>query len=140
MSVPTDEILARDVVGRLESLARFSDGSPGVTRLAYDDAWCRAHQWLAARARELGLAATPDAAGNLFFHDPALRLRNADRPVLLVGSHVDSVVNGGRYDGAYGAIAGLLLSAQPRAASGLVLWVLASSANSDICAAWVRGE
>ncbi|HEY6866410.1 MAG TPA: M20 family metallo-hydrolase, partial [Candidatus Eisenbacteria bacterium] len=91
---------------------------PGVTRLAYDDAWCRAHAWLASRARALGLAATPDAAGNLFFHDPALRLRDAARPVLLVGSHLDSVVRGGRYDGAYGLIAGLLIAARAGAAGG----------------------
>src|SRR5258706_5512481 len=112
------ELSARTLGEYLAAFAASSAPGAGVTRLAYDEAWCRAPQWLAARARELGLAATPDGAGNLFFHDPALRLRNAARPVLLVGSHMDSVVNGGRYDGAYGTIAGLLLAAQPREAGG----------------------
>ena len=119
MPSPPPELSARTLSEYIDALAAISAPGAGVTRLAYDEAWCRAHQWLAARARELGLAATPDGAGNLFFHDPALRLRNTGRPVLLVGSHIDSVVNGGKYDGAYGAIAGLLLAAQPREAGGM---------------------
>ena len=119
MSSRSPELSARTLAEHLDALAAISAPGAGVTRLAYDEAWCRAHQWLGGRARDLGLTATPDAAGNLFFHDPALRLRNASRPVLLVGSHVDSVVEGGRYDGAYGVIAGLLLAAQPRAAGTL---------------------
>ncbi len=113
------ELSAATLTKYLDALAAIGGSGAGVTRLAYDEAWCRAHQWLAARARELGLAATPDGAGNLCFHDPALRLRDPSRPVLLVGSHFDSVVHGGRFDGAYGAIAGLLLAARPREAGGI---------------------
>jgi hypothetical protein len=67
-------------------LARFGAPGPGVTRLAFDPAWCEAHAWLAAEARSRGLAATPDAAGNLFLHDPALP--PGRRPVFLTGSHL----------------------------------------------------
>jgi allantoate deiminase len=95
----------------LERLGRFSATGPGVTRLAYDDHWCDAHLWLAERARTLGLAATSDAAGNLFFHDPALP---RGTPVLLIGSHLDTVRHGGLYDGAYGAVCGLLAAADFR--------------------------
>ncbi len=119
MSTRTVEYSARDILGRLEALARFSAGGPGVSRLAYDDAWCDAHRWLAREAEALGLAATADWAGNLFFHDPALAPGRPDRPVLLVGSHLDSVMHGGRYDGAYGTIAGLLLAAANRGRPGL---------------------
>jgi allantoate deiminase len=113
------EFAASDILGRLEALARFSAGGPGVSRLAYDAAWCDAHRWLAREAEALGLAATADWAGNLFFHDPTIAPGRPDRPVLLVGSHLDSVMNGGRYDGAYGTIAGLLLAAANRGRPGL---------------------
>ncbi len=109
--------LTPGAVARLtEALARFSGEGPGVTRLAYDAAWCEAHRWLAAQARERGLAATPDAAGNLLLHDAALK---PGARVLLTGSHLDTVVHGGRFDGAYGALAGLLLAASLRGATRL---------------------
>jgi allantoate deiminase len=119
MHDPPLEISAPDLIGRLEALARFSAEGPGVTRLAYDPAWCNAHRWIAREAKGLGLAATPDWAGNLFLHDPAIRPGEPDRPVLLVGSHLDSVKQGGRYDGAYGTIAGLLIAAANRGRAGL---------------------
>lgn len=108
-----------DLADLLAQLARFSAAGAGVTRLVYDDAWCDAQRWLAARAAALGLEATADAAGNLFVHDPAVRPGALDRPVLLVGSHLDTVTNGGRYDGAYGVVAGLLLAAERRGSAGL---------------------
>jgi allantoate deiminase len=95
----------------LVQLGRFSAPGPGVTRLAYDEHWCDAHVWLAGRARSMGLAATPDAAGNLFFHDPAVQ---PGTRVVLVGSHLDTVRNGGLYDGAYGLVCGLFAAADLR--------------------------
>jgi allantoate deiminase len=96
---------------KLDRLAAFTAPGPGVTRLVYDDAWCEAHLWLQAEARALGLAATCDAIGNLWLHDPALP---AGASVIAVGSHLDSVKRGGRFDGAYGTIAALLLAAELR--------------------------
>src|SRR5437773_1363534 len=108
------EITERTLAETLDGLARFTGEGPGVTRLAYDAAWRDAHRWLRERAASLGLAATADAAGNLFFHDPALK-PGADAPhALFVGSHLDSVVNGGRFDGAYGALSGMLIAAELR--------------------------
>jgi allantoate deiminase len=111
--------LAARVVPLLHTLAGFGGEGTGVTRLVYDDAWCEAQRWLATQARDLGLAATADAAGNLFLHDLSVQPGNPDRPVLLVGSHLDSVERGGRYDGAYGTIAALLLAAERRGTRGL---------------------
>jgi len=116
MSARASEFTAQGVLGRLESLARFSADGPGVTRFAYDAAWCDAHRWLSNEAQALGLTATADWAGNLFFHDPAVATGEV---ALLVGSHLDSVMHGGRYDGAYGTIAGLLLAVANRGAAGL---------------------
>lgn len=100
-----------DLVARLEALARFSAPGPGCTRLVYDDAWCAAHLWLQSEASALGLSATPDAIGNLYLHDPAIA---PGAEVILVGSHLDTVVEGGRYDGPYGTLAAFQLAAELR--------------------------
>jgi allantoate deiminase len=110
MAAAPRDIRSQDILDRLAKLATFSDGGPGVTRFTYDEAWCAAHRWLAGEAASLGLAATADWAGNLFFHDPALGPGQPDPPVLMVGSHLDSVKHGGHLDGAYGTITGLLLA------------------------------
>ncbi|MBI5169704.1 MAG: hydantoinase/carbamoylase family amidase [Candidatus Eisenbacteria bacterium] len=96
---------------KLDQLATFTAPGPGVTRLVYDEHWCDAHLWLQAEARALGLAATCDAIGNLWLHDPGLM---PGTRVIAVGSHLDSVRQGGRFDGAYGTIAALLLAAELR--------------------------
>jgi allantoate deiminase len=104
------EIESQDLQTVLEALGAMTDAPPGVTRLAYSPAWCNAHRLLATKARELGLTATSDAAGNLYFHAPDV-LPGTGRDALLIGSHLDSVVHGGAYDGAYGVVAGLLVAA-----------------------------
>ncbi len=96
---------------KLDRLAAFTAPGPGVTRLVYDDAWCEAHLWLQAEARALGLAATCDAVGNLWLHNPELP---PGARVIALGSHLDTVKRGGRFDGAYGTIAALLLAAELR--------------------------
>ena len=102
---------AEALAERLAALATHSAPGAGVTRLVYDDAWTSGHAWLRAEAAALGLAATSDAIGNLWLHDSGLK-PGAD--VIAVGSHLDSVVHGGRYDGAYGTIAALMLAAELR--------------------------
>lgn len=92
----------------LERLATFSAPGPGVTRLVWDDAWCRAQQWLRGEAASLGLASAVDAMGNVLLHPPGF---TPGGRAILVGSHLDTVVHGGRYDGAYGVIAALHLAA-----------------------------
>ncbi|HEY2954777.1 MAG TPA: Zn-dependent hydrolase [Candidatus Eisenbacteria bacterium] len=108
------EVSERTLADTLDALARFTAAGPGVTRLAYDAAWQSAHRWLRERAASLGLASTFDAAGNLYFHDPAVK--PGAQPAVFVGSHLDSVVHGGRFDGAYGTVTGLLVAAELRGA------------------------
>ena len=74
----------------------------GVGRLAWSDADLAGRRWFAERIREAGLEARADEALNVFGHVPG-----ATGPFLLTGSHLDSVPNGGRLDGAYGAVAAL---------------------------------
>lgn len=76
----------------------------GVKRLTLTDEDRRGRDLFARWAREAGLAVEIDAIGNVFARrggaDPALA------PVAM-GSHLDSQPSGGKYDGAYGVLAGL---------------------------------
>jgi beta-ureidopropionase / N-carbamoyl-L-amino-acid hydrolase len=77
----------------------------GVSRPTFSDAHFAARKWFLARAGAAGLEARTDAAGN---HSAVLHTdRTRDARVLVLGSHLDSVPNGGRYDGALGVMAAL---------------------------------
>ncbi len=76
----------------------------GITREAYGPGEQTAHALVRAEAEALGLEIANDAAGNLYMTLPG-RDRAAKRIVL--GSHLDSVRQGGNYDGAAGVLAGL---------------------------------
>jgi len=113
MTAPAPDLSPLAVTQLVEALARFSGPGPGVTRLVYDEAWCEAQQWLVTQARARGLVATRDSAGNLYLHDPA----RPPGPIFLTGSHLDTVREAGALDGAYGALAGLLLASALRGAT-----------------------
>ena len=91
------------LLGDLRALASIG-GQPdgGVDRLAWSDADLAGRRWYAERIREAGLEPRVDEALNVFGHLPG-----GDGPWLLTGSHLDSVPDGGRLDGAYGAVAAL---------------------------------
>ncbi len=83
--------------------ARGFDGV-GITRPAYGPGEQAAHDLCRAEAEALGLEIATDPAGNLL-----MTLPGTDRaaPRLLLGSHLDSVAQGGEFDGAAGVLAGL---------------------------------
>lgn len=83
--------------------ANSTDGD-GVTREAYGPGERMAHALVRAAADRLGLESTVDVAGNLYMTLPGTD-RSAKR--LVIGSHLDSVRQGGNYDGAAGVLAGL---------------------------------
>jgi allantoate deiminase len=86
----------------LEALSAFSAAGPGVTRLPWTEELRAANRWLEERVERLGLAVRTDAAGNVFGDWEV----GAGTPVL-VGSHLDSVPQGGRFDGALGVVGAL---------------------------------
>ncbi|ETI67496.1 allantoate deiminase [Neobacillus vireti] len=97
--------LQKELVGRLEWLGEFGkDPAGGVSRLLYSKEWAQAQHALKGWIEEEGLEAGFDEIGNLF---GTLKGKNTDETVL-TGSHVDTVKNGGLYDGAYGVVAGIL--------------------------------
>jgi len=110
----TQDLSARAIAQLVEALARYSAPGAGVTRFVYDDAWCEAQRWLVVQAKARGLEATRDRAGNLYLHDASVK---PGARVILSGSHLDTVRNGGTLDGPYGALAGLLLAAELRGAT-----------------------
>jgi beta-ureidopropionase / N-carbamoyl-L-amino-acid hydrolase len=78
---------------------------PGVTRDTYGAGEQFGYRVIAARAAAMGLEQRYDHAANLFMTQPG---RHRARPRIMMGSHLDSVANGGNFDGAAGVIAGLV--------------------------------
>ena len=76
----------------------------GVTRLSFTEEERTAKSLVASYMDEAGLSVYEDAAGNLFGRREG---SNPNAPVVLVGSHVDSVYNGGNFDGPLGVLAGV---------------------------------
>ena len=89
-------------LGELRDLDALTGGEEGARRLAWTDGWAQARAWLRARLEELPVEVAVDAAGNL-----SATLRGESSRRLVIGSHVDSVPNGGWLDGTLGVLAGL---------------------------------
>src|SRR5215470_472930 len=116
---------------RLESLARFG-GLPGggVTRRAWSEVHEEARTWLIAEMRGAGLTTWMDPAGNTFGGLGADAIA-PQRPVVLTGSHIDTVPEGGMLDGALGVIAGLECLQVIREKQGVPARPLAVAAWTD---------
>ena len=74
----------------------------GLTRKAYSETYMAARKWLKDKMNRAGLCTRIDCVGNLLG-----RLEGETEKTILIGSHLDSVENGGIYDGPLGIIAGL---------------------------------
>ncbi len=95
---------AARVLARLDALRPFGrQPGGGLSRLGYSAADRDARELVRAWMREAGLTPRVDVAGNLIGHRTGTR----DLPPLLVGSHVDSVPDGGHYDGQLGVVGAL---------------------------------
>jgi N-carbamoyl-L-amino-acid hydrolase len=99
------EIDPRRYWSTLERSAEIGVGRPGgLARVALSDADREMRDQFVAWCREAGCAVTVDRVGNIF----ARRTGTHDSlPPVVVGSHLDTQVNGGRYDGIVGVLAGL---------------------------------
>lgn len=80
-----------------------ADESGGVTRLGYTKNEDVMHGAIRNIARDLGLKYSSDEVGNTYIYEEDWN------EYYLIGSHLDSVINGGRYDGVVGVVAGLLI-------------------------------
>ncbi|CAK1252724.1 Zn-dependent hydrolase [Fructobacillus tropaeoli] len=96
-----------DLLESFQAIGRTKN--QGYTRTVYDQAWCQAQKQCVNIIKELGLVPWVDEIGNLY---ATADLTWPKEPVILVGSHLDTVVDGGLYDGLYGALAAVLSVSQ----------------------------
>lgn len=90
----------------LNAVNRFgATRAGGAERVAWTEAEVAARDWLVHECRAIGLVAEQDEAGNVWAH-----LRGAPTEpgsMVFLGSHLDTVPNGGRFDGALGVVGAL---------------------------------
>jgi beta-ureidopropionase / N-carbamoyl-L-amino-acid hydrolase len=85
-------------------LAAIGAGPTGWNRLAWGPLEDDARSWFIARATDLGLEVEQDGAGNLWAIEPEA----GSEPLVCAGSHVDTVLDGGAYDGGLGVVSALV--------------------------------
>jgi N-carbamoyl-L-amino-acid hydrolase len=86
-----------------DALAQIgATGDGGVHRPTFSEAHLAARHWFRGQIQAAGLEFRTDGAGN---HSAFLACGAKDAPTVLLGSHLDSVPNGGRFDGALGVVA-----------------------------------
>lgn len=92
-----------DRIGKLGQIGKNLDGKR--TRLAADDAEKLGRDAVVAWMREAGLRVETDYIGNIFgFWETE---ENKGQEPVMTGSHIDTVINAGQYDGCYGVLAGI---------------------------------
>ncbi|WP_195574071.1 allantoate deiminase [Paenibacillus sp. 1001270B_150601_E10] len=100
------DAIQTDTIRLIEWLSQFgNDPKGGVSRLLYSEEWVDAQRALEQYMQEEGFATYYDEIGNLYG-----RLEGSQYPdeTIMSGSHVDTVRNGGKYDGQYGIIAAMI--------------------------------
>lgn len=92
------------VMGRLDALSSFSSEPHALTRLYLTPEHAAAARQVMAWMEEAGMAASIDAVGNVVGRYEAAE---PGRPALLMGSHIDTVRDAGKYDGNLGVVAAI---------------------------------
>lgn len=87
-----------------DGVRKLSEDGVGVTRASYGEGESAAADFLRSFAEKEGLQVTTDKAANLVFSLPGVK----DEAGVWIGSHLDSVPQGGNFDGLAGVVAGLL--------------------------------
>ncbi len=101
---PGQHVNAQRLQQTLEKLSEFGrNPEGGVTRLGFSEADLAARDYVMGLMRQAGLAVRVDPAGNIF----GRRAGAENLPVLLFGSHIDSVPHGGNFDGDVGSLGAL---------------------------------
>ncbi|WP_414472249.1 allantoate amidohydrolase [Microvirga sp. M2] len=113
MTHQTDLPLGRRVMAMIEDLARHTDEVGRLTRLYLSPSHRAAADATLAFMREAGLSAHIDALGSVVGR---LEGTHPDAPALLIGSHIDTVVDAGRYDGNLGVVLGIVVVGALKAA------------------------
>jgi len=112
--------------GTLEKLSEFGrNPEGGVIRLGFSETDLAAREYVAGLMKQAGLQVHVDPAGNIF----GLRAGSEKLPILLFGSHIDSVFHGGNFDGDVGSMGAIEViralndgSAKTRHPLEVVIW------------------
>jgi len=95
---------ARKVLERLDRLAALTDEPGSICRTFLSPAMRQANELVGEWMRELGCVVSQDGWGNLIGHLPGA---TPEAPTLLLGSHLDTVKNAGKFDGPLGVLVAL---------------------------------
>ena len=86
----------------IESLSQIGrDPQGGITRPSFSKSDLEARDWLKGRIESSGLALGEDGAGNIFGR------KEGKGKTIMAGSHIDTVINGGMFDGSIGVLSAL---------------------------------
>ena len=105
-SVRADARRLRERIEKLSAFGRPAGGTfaDGVTRVAYSDADVEGRRFVMAEMKAAGLQPRIDPAGNIFARREGT---GPELPPILFGSHIDSVPDGGNFDGDLGSLGAL---------------------------------
>ncbi len=97
-----DDLRPQNVVDNLRELAALTGNAEGAQRLAWTETWDQARRWLRQKLEQLPVTIEVDEAGNTW-----ATLAGESPRAVVMGSHIDSVANGGWLDGCLGVMGGL---------------------------------
>ena len=92
------------IMERIEALAQISESPTGLTRRYLTPEHRQANDLVGRWMTENGMTVREDAVGNIIGRYPA---QQDDAPTLMIGSHLDTVIMAGKYDGMLGVITGI---------------------------------
>ena len=98
------ESVSADIMDRLDRLAEISESDHHLTRRCYTPEHRRAADLIATWMRDAGMAVREDAVGNVIGRYEG---RDPKAPIIMMGSHHDSVIMGGKYDGPLGVLSAI---------------------------------
>jgi hydantoinase/carbamoylase family amidase len=96
------DLLPQLMIDNLRELHALTGNPDGSQRLAWTETWDISRTWLKTKLAELPVNVEVDQAGNIW-----ATLAGESPETLIIGSHIDSVLNGGWLDGCLGVLAGL---------------------------------
>ncbi len=102
MAAESPKVDVKRIEQRILALSQFGKNPEGgVSRVAFSDADIAGRKYIMTLMEQAGLKVRVDEAGNLLGRREG---SNASLPVIMTGSHIDSVPKGGNYDGDVGVI------------------------------------